>query len=97
MKNFSYYMPTRIFFGPGSVQKLARAGLPAGRGLLVTGGSSTTKLGYVDKVCAVLGEAGHEMTVYRGVQPNPTIETVRACAAIARQEGCTFVDRKSVV
>ena len=91
MKNFSYYMPTRIFFGPGSVQKLARAGLPAGRGLLVTGGSSTTKLGYVDKVCAVLGEAGHEMTVYRGVQPNPTIETVRACAAIARQEGCTFV------
>ena len=91
MKNFSYYMPTRIFFGPGSVKKLARAGLPAGRGLLVTGGSSTTKLGYVDKVCAVLGEAGHEMTVYRGVQPNPTIETVRACAAIARQEGCTFV------
>ena len=57
----------------------------------MTGGSSTTKLGYVDKVCAVLGEAGHEMTVYRGVQPNPTIETVRACAAIARQEGCTFV------
>ena len=91
MKNFSYYMPTRIFFGPGSVQTRARAGLPAGRGLLVTGGSSTTKLGYVDKVCAVLGEAGHEMTVYRGVQPNPTIETVRACAAIARQEGCTFV------
>lgn len=91
MKNFSYYMPTRIFFGPGSVQKLSRAGLPAGRGLLVTGGSSTTKLGYVDKVCAVLGEAGHEMTIYRGVQPNPTIETVRTCAAIARQEGCTFV------
>lgn len=91
MKNFSYYMPTRIFFGPGSVKKLSRAPLPAGRGLLITGGSSTTKLGYVDKVCAALAEAGHEMTVYRDVQPNPTIENVRACAAIARKEGCTFV------
>lgn len=91
MKNFSYYMPTRIFFGVGSVKKLSRAPLPAGRGLLITGGSSTTKLGYVDKVCAALAEAGHEMTVYRDVQPNPTIENVRECAAIAREQECTFV------
>ncbi len=91
MKNFSYYMPTRIFFGAGSVKKLSRAPLPAGRGLLITGGSSTTKLGYVDKVCAALAEAGHKMTVYRDVQPNPTIENVRECAAIAREQACTFV------
>ena len=91
MKNFSYDMPTRIFFGAGSVKKLSRAPLPAGRGLLITGGSSTTKLGYVDKVCAALAEAGHEMTVYRDVQPNPTIENVRECAAIAREQECTFV------
>lgn len=91
MKNFSYYMPTRIFFGAGSVKKLSRAPLPAGRGLLITGGSSTTKLGYVDKVCAALAEAGHEMTVYRDVQPNPTIENVRECAAIAREQECTFI------
>ena len=91
MKNFSYYMPTRIFFGAGSVKKLSRAPLPAGRGLLITGGSSTTKLGYVDKVCAALAEAGHEMTVYRDVQPNPTIENVRECAMIAREQECTFV------
>lgn len=91
MKNFSYYMPTRIFFGAGSVKKLSRAPLPAGHGLLITGGSSTTKLGYVDKVCAALAEAGHEMTVYRDVQPNPTIENVRECATIAREQECTFV------
>ena len=91
MANFSYYMPSRIFFGPGSVNKLSRARLPAGPGLLITGGSSTTKLGYVDKVCAALAEGGHEMTVYRDVQPNPTIENVRACAALARAQGCSFV------
>ena len=91
MKNFSYYIPTRIFFGSGSVKKLARAKLPAGKGLLITGGSSTTKLGYVDRVCAALQEGGHDMVIYNEVQPNPTIESVRVCAALARSEGCSFV------
>ncbi|MBR3867313.1 MAG: iron-containing alcohol dehydrogenase [Butyricicoccus sp.] len=91
MKNFMYYMPTRIFFGAGSVAKLARARLPEGPGLLITGGTSTTKLGYVDKVASALREGGHETFVYTGVTPNPTIETVRECAAIAREKGCSFV------
>ncbi len=91
MKNFSYYIPTRIFFGAGSVKKLAHAKLPTGKGLLITGGSSTTKLGYVDRVCAALAEGGHEMVLYTEVQPNPTIESVRACADLARKENCSFV------
>ena len=91
MRNFSYYIPTRIFFGSGSVKKLARTELPAGKGLLITGGSSTTKLGYVDRVCAALKEGGHAMVIYNGVQPNPTIESVRECAALARNEGCSFI------
>ena len=91
MKNFSYYMPSRIFFGAGSVKKLSRAKLPAGKGLIITGGTSTRRLGYVDKVATVLAEGGHETIVYSDVQPNPTIEGVRECAALARQQGCTFV------
>lgn len=91
MKNFSYYMPSRIFFGAGSVQKLSRAKLPAGKGLIITGGTSTRKLGYVGKVAEALAAGGHETIVYAEVQPNPTIEGVRACAALARSEGCSFL------
>ena len=91
MKNFSYFMPSRIFFGAGSVKKLSRASLPAGKGLIITGGTSTRKLGYVDQVVQALAEGGHETVVYADVQPTPTIEGVRECAAIARQEGCSFV------
>ena len=47
MENFSFYMPTRLFFGAGSVKRLAKARLPQGTGLIITGGTSTTKLGYV--------------------------------------------------
>ncbi|HIX89714.1 MAG TPA: hypothetical protein H9845_02300 [Candidatus Agathobaculum pullicola] len=56
MDIFSFYMPTRLFFGPGSVQKLAHARLPEGRGLIITGGTSTTRLGYAAKVADVLAK-----------------------------------------
>lgn len=91
MDNFNFYMPTRLYFGNGSVQKLARARLPEGRGLIVTGGTSTTRLGYVAKVQNALAEAGHDTIVYDKVQPNPTIEGVRECAALCRAEGISFV------
>lgn len=91
MDIFSFYMPTRLFFGPGSVKKLARARLPEGRGLIITGGTSTTRLGYVAKVADALAEAGHETIVYNKVQPNPTIEGVRECAALCRAEKIAFV------
>ena len=64
MDNFGFYLPTRIFFGPGAVQKLARARLPEGRGLIVTGGTSTTRLGYVAKVQDALAEAGQRLAAY---------------------------------
>ena len=91
MDIFSFYMPTRLFFGPGSVKKLTRARLPEGRGLIITGGTSTTRLGYVAKVADALAEAGHETIVYNKVQPNPTIECVRECAALCRAENIAFV------
>ena len=91
MSVFSFYMPTRLYFGSGAVQKLTRARLPEGRGLIITGGTSTTRLGYVARVEDALAEAGHEMLVYNKVQPNPTIEGVRECAALCRTENIAFV------
>ena len=38
MKNFGFYMPTRLFFGAGSVKRLAKVRLPQGTGLIITGG-----------------------------------------------------------
>ncbi len=88
---FNYYMPTRILFGSGSVNKLKRAGVPGKKALLITGGTSTTRLGYVDRVKAALAEAGAETVVYDKVQPNPVLENVKECAAMARAESCDFI------
>lgn len=89
--NFTYFMPTRIFFGPGSVQKLGRGHLPGKKALVITGGSSTSRLGYLDKVCALLEQGGAQSVVYSDVRPNPTLENVNACAALCREHGCDFV------
>ena len=35
-------MPTRLFFGNGAVRKLAKARLPEGCGLIITGGAGGT-------------------------------------------------------
>lgn len=91
MDLFSFYIPTRLYFGSGAVGRLAKARLPEGRGLIITGGISTTRFGYVDKVSAALAQAGHETIVYDKVQPNPTIAGVRECAAICREQGVSFV------
>lgn len=91
MSIYTYYMPTRLFFGFGAVEKLARARLPEGRGLIITGGSSTTRFGYVAKVADALAQAGHETLVYDRVQPNPTIEGVREAAQLCRDEKLSFV------
>ena len=88
---FHYYVPTRIFFGKGSVEKLSKIRLPGERALLITGGTSTTKLGYVDKIRNLLSDRGIGCEVYDGVVPNPDVETVHQCASLVRQYGCGFI------
>ncbi len=89
--NFNYYMPTKIHFGEGALDNLATAKLPEGKALLVTGGTSTTKLGYVKRTCELLEKAGHGVVVYDKVEPNPNIESVREASKLARENSCTFV------
>lgn len=88
---FNYYMPTRILFGSGSILKLKKIGVPGKKALLITSGSSTTKLGYVDRVLTVLREAGAEGIIYNKVQPNPVLINVRECVEILKEENCDFL------
>ncbi len=89
--NFNYYVPTKIHFGAGSLKELATAKLPEGKALIVTGGTSTTKLGYVDRVQKLLLENGNQSVVYNKITPNPNVSEVMEAAAIAKENNCTFI------
>lgn len=88
---FNYYIPTKIVFGKGSLDKLAKLKLPGKKALIVTGGTSTTKLGYVDRVVNLLKEKEIESVVYNKILPNPNNVQVDEGADIIKQEGCDFI------
>lgn len=88
---FSFYMPSEIHFGPGSLNKLGQLPLPGSKALIVTGGTSVRKLGYLDRVATLLKERGIQSAVFDKIQPNPIVEHVMEAAALAKSEGCDFV------
>lgn len=90
--HFNYYMPTRVIFGRGRLKELAQAELPGKKALIViTGGNSMRKFGYLDKVQALLRENGVDSTVFDKVLPNPIEAHVEEAAELARREECDFV------
>jgi len=91
--NFSYYMPTRILFGCGKLNKLGTTPyLPGKKALVVIGASGAMKKhGYLDRVVKLLEENGVETIVYDKIQPNPVCEHVEEGAAVAKENACDFV------
>lgn len=92
MNSFSYYIPTRVFFGPGSVNELAKVSLPGRKALIViSAGTSMRKYGYLQKVQNLLGKNGVDSVIFDKILPNPVKSHVMEGAALAREENCDFI------
>jgi alcohol dehydrogenase len=89
---FSYYMPSRIFFGSGSLEQLGQVKLPGKKALVViSSGKTMRRSGYLDRVLGLLQANGAGAVVFDKIQPNPTKAHVMEGAALAKSEGCDFV------
>jgi alcohol dehydrogenase len=89
---FTYDMPTRVLFGPGSLGKLHEEELPGKKALVVIShGGSMKRHGQLDALLAELdkAEVGHEL--YEGIRSNPTNTSVDEAAELAVKSGCDFV------
>lgn len=87
MEDFTYYMPVKIFFGAGELEKVGS--LTRGLGsktLLVTGKKSMKELGVTDKVIKLLQDNSVRVTVFDGVPSNPTDKVVDEGAEVAMRE-----------
>lgn len=90
--DFTFFNPTKIIFGAGSLEKLGETVSNLGRhALLVTGGGSVKRSGIFDRAVASLNAAGVVVTECAGIEPNPRITSVMRGAQIARREGCDVV------
>jgi len=92
LRNFTYYNPTKLIFGRGTVEKL-RDEVPkyGNKVLLVYGGGSIKKNGLYDQVVGILNDIGANIYEVSGVEPNPRISTVRRGIDICKKEGIEFL------
>ena len=90
--NFTYHIPTRVLFGPGSLNDLAKEKLPGKKALVViSAGPAMKKHGYLDRVISLLKGAGAESVVFDKILPNPINKHVGEGAALARDKKCDFI------
>ena len=90
---FTYYMPTRLLFGAGTLKELATTPfLPGRKALIVIGAAGAMrKHGYLDTVVKLLTANKVESVVFDKILANPVEENVMDGAAAARDNGCDFV------
>ncbi|MBP2654088.1 MAG: butanol dehydrogenase [Firmicutes bacterium] len=70
-----FTIPRDIYFGSGCMTEVL-AGLEGKRAVVVTGGNSMQKFGFLDKAITSLRKAGMEVKLIEGVEPDPSVETV---------------------
>jgi alcohol dehydrogenase class IV len=78
-----FTLPRDIYYGKGSLEQLKT--LKGKKAVLVLGGGSMKKFGFVDKALEYLKEAGIEVKLIEGVEPDPSVETVFKGAELMRE------------
>ena len=69
-----FTLPRDIYHGEGSLEVLKT--IKGKKAMVVVGGGSMKRFGFLDKVTSYLKEAGMEVEIFKGVEPDPSVETV---------------------
>ena len=78
-----FTLPRDLYHGKGSLEELKN--LKGKRAVVVVGGGSMKKFGFLDRAVAYLKEAGMEVRLIEGVEPDPSVETVMRGAAVMQE------------
>ena len=74
-----FTLPRDLYHGKGALENLKN--LTGKRAMVCVGGGSMKKFGFLDQAIAYLKEAGMEVQVIDGIEPDPSVDTVMAGAA----------------
>ena len=69
-----FTLPRDIYHGKGSLETLKT--LEGKRAMICVGGGSMKRNGFLDRAVEYLKEAGMEVQLYEGIEPDPSVETV---------------------
>lgn len=89
---FQYYIPTRVLFGSGQLERLHKQKLPGKKAMIVIScGTSVKKFGYLERLQKQLDLAQVSYVIFDKIQPNPTEAHVMEGAELAKAECCDFI------
>ncbi len=81
MKRFT--LPRDLYHGEKALEALKT--FTGKRAVICVGGGSMKRFGFLDKAIAYLNEAGMEVKVIDGIEPDPSVDTVMKGAAVMQQ------------
>lgn len=88
MRDFTYYTPTKVFFGKGKHKDVGQIikGYGFYKIMLQYGMSSIKKSGLYDEIMLSLKNSGIKVVEMGGVEPNPKLDFIRKAVKIAKEE-----------
>ena len=69
-----FTLPRDLYHGKGALEALKS--FKGKRAMICVGGGSMKKFGFLDRAVAYLKEAGMEVELFEGIEPDPSVETV---------------------
>lgn len=75
-----FTLPRDVYHGKGALEALKT--FKGKKAIVCVGGGSMKRFGFLDKVVSYLKEAGMEVTVFEGIEPDPSVDTVMKGAAV---------------
>ena len=78
-----FTLPRDVYHGPGALEALKT--LDGKKAMVCVGGGSMKRFGFLDKVTDYLKEAGMEVKLFEGIEPDPSVDTVMKGAEVMRE------------
>ena len=84
-----FTLPRDLYHGEGSLAELKN--LEGKKAVVVVGGGSMKRFGFLARVEEYLKEAGMEVALFEGVEPDPSVETVMKGAKLMQEFGPDWI------
>ena len=79
-----FTLPRDIYFGKGCMEDVLK-NLKGKKAIIVVGGGSMKRFGFLDRAVNALKEANIEVELFENVEPDPSVETVMRGAEAMRK------------
>ena len=84
-----FTLPRDLYHGAGSLEELKN--VKGKKAVVVVGGGSMKRFGFLQRVEEYLKEAGMEVALFEGVEPDPSVETVMKGAKLMQEFGPDWI------